>query len=229
MGTSTSADFQNVTRLNPIEWADRELLRKLMTNSRPGYHTALISYTGNALEQGGVEAHCLCSGTCAPIAGAWDFDTIAQYQAANPLIAKNGPLAKGGYVCWFPTNEKDMMFRDHDDFYKRWLTAGWAYASEVSDPDQVNVFRYEVSAGLEGVSKTQIGEREYPPSDLVGISNFFKFGAIMPKVYENPTHMKAIRGFFSALKNGVVHAARWTRDNWGVIQGVGAALAPLIL
>lgn len=202
----------------------------LLTEYRTVGCTALMTYSGTTLNNGGMIAGAFVTGGVLdqgfftkapnPVTGQLqNYESLAKAPNACNAEAKNGM-----YIFWKPEDNDDYAFRDPD--YCAESTAESPPALVISGVYAPNgsitatpVFRLMISTVYECTSPTQL----FPQKTTIGgqdvLDDCNRLLATQPSAMENPSHLSWMKDFLGGVKQGLGYVeapAKWLWNNRGL-------------
>lgn len=210
----------------------------IVTEYRTVGCSALLTYTGTNLNDGGMVAGAYVSGGVLEQGFFTSSPTVQVGQLQNwESIAKlkgnqNSPAREGLYLNWAAEDLNDYAFHDPDycaqvdsESPPTLVLAGQYTPNDLIT--KAEVFRLVVTTVYEATSPTQLFDQEI----LVGSQNILDevngICAGQPHAMPNATHMSWISDFLGGVKQGlgyVAAPARWIFNNRDSIAGAASLL-----
>jgi hypothetical protein len=209
------------TQLHDV--ADFSNISDIYEEYRVVAQTALITFRGNVLEQGGQIAGLLASGGKSPD----HSDLITYGDIASRSESYDGPLKDGIYAIWSHSDTRDMQFRDLSNDDTRQGAENWQYpfivfAGVANDPDASIRLRictiYECKSHKNYIPRLMSRDASWEIEDAaIKIREYTGGKFVMP----NEIHLKKIRDFFKKAVNV-------GKDVYKVAKPIYDVVAPLL-
>jgi len=181
---------------------------QLTSVERPAALSALVTYMGSTLKDGGnvAGARLAMAGT---LANAPRGDYFA-FLANLPVYAANYPLRDGCYAWWCPDSVEEYFFRTYgayacDDITKR---SHLAFSIRRDEPDQA--VRLRVDYNVE--TQTRSAQYNSRVSDYSSaFSRGLEIAKLFPAVTVNDEHKGVLARIFDKAKRWLARPANWVK------------------
>lgn len=199
----------------------------LVTEYRTVGMSALLTYEGDTLYNGGNIAGRVVPGGSTPYSLGWiDYSSIAEFPDSY-----EAPLIRGAYGFWLPTDDKDMVFRD--------MNASCVTGEGLAEPGDLPslvfagtvkntanaVIRLRVVQVIEAKTTPTFMPREYSMVDTRQIEAVPLALRGINRIMENPKHNSTIGAFLQGIVN---EGRKIYGEAVGGISSVAHALEPFI-
>lgn len=208
-------------RFKTVELPNQDTYAATIDQYRVVSMSAWLAYEGSALKDGGQCSGIMYRGGRSPMHNSlYDYQSIAETPGGY-----EGPLKKGLFSWWRPSNDRDMLFRELQTEDK-WMLPYIVFSGVVSEPDQVNALRLRVPINYEFVSTAQFYEYEHSPVMPAWISHAAAALADVPNTMENDSHWSKIQSVLRGAYNKALGFGKWVQNNssW-LVPAAGALLA----
>lgn len=196
-----------------INFPDQTAMNNVVTSSRCIAMSAMVSFQGNSLQNGGRSSAIYYGGGVSPgEAQLHNYEGIAE--APNSY---KGYLMEGSYCFWKPTSDTVMRFREfnqecaYEDGYL-------CMAGVINSLETETALRLRIVQIIEVTSRSQILTINKSRVQLNEILQAEAYVSFFPNAMGNPVHLENIRKFLQSVGQTVVDTGRAIYNNWDTIK-----------
>ena len=220
---SVNTNNTDQARFETINFPDQDQLTEVIDSYRLVSASALATYEGSSLYDGGFISGVLFrGGSPGPQIGLYDYSSVAETPGNY-----EGPVRDGAYGIWLPNSQLDTLFRPIED-QDRWSHPYIVIAGKMSSSDQLNAMRLQLYANYECVSNSQLFTQSTSSIDPQAVYMTARMLSMFPPFGPNGSHLEKIKDFFKKVAGGVSEVGKWIGENKSWLLPAATSVAALI-